>query len=587
MTIIEKLIDHISQAATYNRYDFSKPSVILWPDGEKLWEKVIPMLADAMPNLFVLDEDSIDSRRGPSPKIRYLISRIAAGTIPIVYLPGISRLAFRGYAGFPKNERHLFALQFQGQFWTQKNGRDWTPLAFFSSDEGGLGLDIARDNATLEAIAEQIETILRAKISELQGKTIEASDIHGLVARDPAAMILQWMCDPEKTFQSWPASQKKAFSSVCIKDYGFEPEKDGVVAAAEKLVEAEAAWETVWNRFSEAPQTYIGIKRALEQLEQPRDFFKNQNTRLPQYNRQQEDELRDALLDVGKKPQSIAADSLNALCLEHYPRAHEVWAKIGDSPLACAAEHLMEMVASIKIGMAGADWKGLCESYSEFGWKTDSAVWKALSKVKTSKDIEAIQTAIRAVYKPWLEDLAARTYSLSQSYPNASVANCASRIPEKSTVILFVDGLRYDVGMELSNNLRVSGFDPNITYELASLPTVTVTSKPAWNPIAKKLSGSAISASFEPLLASTGQTLRTPDFRKLLTESGWTWFEAAESGDPSGSGWTEIGTIDHYGHQFGAKLASYLDEELHSIVQRIQDLFAAGWKKIIVTTDHG
>jgi hypothetical protein len=118
--ILEVLVENVRQAAIYNRHDLAMPTVILWPDGDRLWEKVIPMLFDAMPELFVLDEDTCNSRRGPAPQIRYLISRSSTMTTPVIYLPGISRLSFRGFAGFPAKARHLFALQYQGQFWTQK-----------------------------------------------------------------------------------------------------------------------------------------------------------------------------------------------------------------------------------------------------------------------------------------------------------------------------------------------------------------------------------------------------------------------------------------------------------------------------------
>ena len=46
----------------------------------------------------------------------------------------------------------LAELQYRGAFWSQVNHKDWTTLAFMQSADGGLGLDVARDNATLDAM---------------------------------------------------------------------------------------------------------------------------------------------------------------------------------------------------------------------------------------------------------------------------------------------------------------------------------------------------------------------------------------------------------------------------------------------------
>ena len=75
-------------------------------------------------------------------------------------------------ARFPEAARHLFALQFQGKFWSQLNGKEWTPAAFLSSKDGGLGLDLARDRATLEAVSAQLAHVLRATPESLAGRRL-------------------------------------------------------------------------------------------------------------------------------------------------------------------------------------------------------------------------------------------------------------------------------------------------------------------------------------------------------------------------------------------------------------------------------
>jgi hypothetical protein len=586
MTIIEKLIEYIRQAAIYNRHDLAMPTVILWPDGERLWEKIIPMLLDAMPELFILDEDTCDSRRGPAPQIRYLISNRETGVIPVVYLPGVPRLSFRGFAGFPAKARHLFALQYQGQFWTQKNGRDWTPLAFLSSADGGLGLDVARDQATLLAIPEQLDSILRAKIANLQDRTIESVDIHGLVVKDPTGQLLQWMAEPDRVWTGWSVAEKSAFSATCRKTFNFDPEKDGLINAVEKLVHGEGDWEQAWERYGEAPRAYAGVRKALDMVH-PKDLFDAKNYKIPENNLTLENQLRKELIALKEMPKPKAFDTLASLCKEHCPRASSIWATLGEAPLAVAVEYLNELVNAIQERMTGSDWHSLCDCYVKSGWKVDRAAWKSLASVSEKKDVEAVQVALTAVYKPWLQEISDRTDRMALSYPNTSSATCRSHTPIPGSVILFVDGLRCDLGIELAEKLHGRGLQVETNYEWAGLPTVTATAKPGWQPLAGKLIGNSISGAFEPQIADSGQSLKTLDFRKYVSELGWTWFEANALGHPGSPGWTEIGAIDHYGHDMGSKLAWRIEEELRVVIQRIFELIAHGWKEIVVITDHG
>src|SRR5688572_78896 len=120
MTVLERLVDSLRAAATYNRHEFESPRVVIWPDGDRAWARVVRTLVrDAIPELLTLDSSGGDERTGPATLVRYWLARRAwSGSTPIVYLPGVSRQAFRGAAGFPADAKHLFALQYQGHFWT-------------------------------------------------------------------------------------------------------------------------------------------------------------------------------------------------------------------------------------------------------------------------------------------------------------------------------------------------------------------------------------------------------------------------------------------------------------------------------------
>lgn len=219
----------------------------------------------------MLDAEGLDETRGPSTWVRYRLARHSGRKTSIVYLPDVPRHAFRGAAGFPETARHLFALQYQGQFWSQANGKDWTPSAFLSSSEGGLGLDLARDRASLEA-----------------------PDFHGLAASDPVGLLLEWMALDGGTTADWPTERRLAFSALCKQQFGFDPDKDGALTAAEKLVAGGGVWDQVWRRYRQAPLAYAGVRKVLE-LVHPKDLIDQTNERIPLNNRQQESLLRTEL----------------------------------------------------------------------------------------------------------------------------------------------------------------------------------------------------------------------------------------------------------------------------------------------------
>jgi hypothetical protein len=144
MTVISSMIQSIRKAALYNRHELAPPRVILWPDEERLWMEAMDLLRASYPFLWSLGDYDPNRATGPAAWLRYQLETQGSEDVSVIYLPGIGRGAFRSADQCPNPARHLFALQFQGQFWTQKNGKDWTPFAFLSSSMGGLGLDVGR-----------------------------------------------------------------------------------------------------------------------------------------------------------------------------------------------------------------------------------------------------------------------------------------------------------------------------------------------------------------------------------------------------------------------------------------------------------
>ncbi|MFY9972629.1 MAG: BREX-1 system phosphatase PglZ type B [Chromatiaceae bacterium] len=585
-SILDRLIDSLRKAAIYNRHDLAAPAVVLWTDGERLWSKVIPLLRDAMPELLTLAPEIADEHVGPATWLRYQLARREWQQTPVVYLPGVARHAFRGAAGFPEAARHLFALQFQGQFWSQLNGKDWTPSAFLSSEEGGLGLDLARDRATLEAVSDQLAQVLRANLDSLRGRRLEAADFHGLAAGDPIGLLLEWIASGDGAHDKWPAERWTAFKSLAKGTFSLDPDKDGVITAVERLVTGGGVWEQVWKRYREAPKAFAGVRQALD-LVQPKDLLDLGNDRMPVTNRQDEDRLRTGLKGLAGLQRAEALKRLGQLCEQHVRRADTLWAELGEAPLARAAVHLRTLAEGIAAGLAGNDWDGLAAAYLERGWLVDSSAWRAYAAVRDAPDVEAVQAALRAVYLPWLEKLAERVQGWPTTYPMAGPAQVQRFEPAFGTVLVFVDGLRCDLGLELARLLRERDLDVSVATRWSALPTITATAKPAWLPLADALIGSRLPEGFEPQLAESGKNLTTQGFRNLLAARGWSWLDPAAMGDPAGAAWTEAGTFDHDGHAQGARLAWRIEEELRAVALRVRDLLQAGWRRAVLLTDHG
>jgi hypothetical protein len=161
MTVLEALLQSLGRAGGYNRDDQVAPAVILWPDKGSQWEPVLPVLRERLPHLLTLGPYAADCKSGPGIWLRCVIGRSSTSqpllpeanwpekTVPILSLPGVGRQELRAVAECPPALMPLAELQSRGAFWSQVNHKDWRVLAFLQSAVGGLGLDVARDNATL------------------------------------------------------------------------------------------------------------------------------------------------------------------------------------------------------------------------------------------------------------------------------------------------------------------------------------------------------------------------------------------------------------------------------------------------------
>ena len=119
---------------------------------------------------------------------------------------------------------------------------------------------------------------------------------------------------------------------------------------------------------------------------------------------------------------------------------------------------------------------------------------------------------------------------------------------------------------------------------------MTATAKPAASPVAGKLRGGNLEADFCPEISRYGEKLNADRFRGCCRRRASRCSGRPKLGDPRAKdarGWTEYGEFDKLGHDLQAKLASRIDDQLELLLERVQALLEAGWKRVRVVTDHG
>jgi len=600
MTLLEAVRESLAQGTRYNPGDAVAPVAVLWTDADGQWRPVAEQLRGLMPELLTLGEYDVTTRSGPAIWLRCVIEPAVrmnkfpelawpADVVPVIYMPGISRQTLRAVEECPDALKPLVELQYRGTVWTQKNGKDWTVRAFLVSEDGGLGLDVAEDRLTLQAMQGALSPLAVTPSARLKGKRLEAEDFDRLMVGDTPRDLLLWLADPEGTRRQWDAGKWSAFRNRCRQDYGFDPETDGEIVGGEKLGQRKDAWYGVWERFAESPALYPGIPDLLRRAK-PKGALIFEKDSWPDENDSMEVALRAALMDVASMKPNEARQRLKQLEIEHGPRRSWVWARLGMCPLANAIEHVATLAERSAKTLGGDSIDTMAKLYVEGAHITDDAALRALASVKTADDTAAVHAAVRCVYLPWLDDTARHFQQCLAMKALPTVAEQESVIAETGDCILFADGLRFDIGQRLAVMANERCLEVSTGWRWAGMPTVTATAKPAVSPVAEKLRGNRLEGDFCPHVAEAGVPLTIDRFRKLLAAAGFQVLGPAETGNPQAENaraWTEYGEFDKLGHEIQAKLAQRIEDQLELLLERVQGLLEAGWKRVRVVTDHG
>jgi len=301
-TVLSTLIARLKeQAKRFNPALESAPVAILWTDEKREWEGVLPKIKEALPELFSLGAYAPDQCSGPGVWLRMVADghagKVGAGETTIIYLPGVGngqlRTDLRGLKDDPQLSP-LAELQYRGCFWRQENGKDWTLRAFLESKRGGLGLKVAGNQETAQALKAAMGKLLMQNLPALDAVTIDERYLNDLINPAPDETVLRWLTAPD-SIQAENESAWESFVTTTRTRFGVDLAK-GPVEVAQRILAskpgdaAHPLWEKYvahWHSYPDAYEVFRGIA--------PPDLFQGAE-RYPRENDADEKRLAEELL---------------------------------------------------------------------------------------------------------------------------------------------------------------------------------------------------------------------------------------------------------------------------------------------------
>jgi hypothetical protein len=569
------------------------PVAVLWTDGDGQWAELVSRLRGELPYLFSLGEYDPERRTGPAIWLRCIVDRTLTdvwpkeAVTPVLYLPRVERQQLRAGGECPATLQPLVELQYRGTVWHQRNGRDWTVEAFLTSADG-CSLELAKDQLTRAAMTRVLPRLADLPLDALRGRRLTADDFDKLAVPDPQRDLLLWMHD-SLTFRAGHSDGDwTAFCNLVEANYGMNPEDDGVSEAARHLLEGGGPWTQLWQRFSEAPHRYGGIGQLLREPLPGQGSLLLDRAKLPAENEDAENRLRDALAMVAALPQVEACERVLALEAEHGTRRHWVWRYLDESPYAVILQPLAQLADGAHKGLSGSTVDEMAASYAVDGWRCDDAALAAMALAHGSAQDEVVSGVLRAVYLPWLEQVA-RQFQDAVRHAGRVLPTTATAALEPGTCLLFADGLRFDLAARLLAQLDSQHVVGRLTYRLGPVPSVTATAKPLATIVVDAIDGGD-ATDFTPRFRDTGQPVTAPKLRDRLAARNVELLGADEIRMPASdgaAGWLELGRVDELGHMLGERLAHQVDHEIDHLREAVSSLLSVGWRRVRVVTDHG
>ena len=592
-TVLDRLIEQL-RARVAPLDGQTRPAAILWTDPRREWLPLVDPLRQRVEEYLALGDYAPARRSGPAVWVRCVVDRtldepaLPDDRPPIIYMPGVARQDLRAGEECPDGLKPLVELLFRGALWHQPNGTDWTVNAFLTSRKT-LGLDVAGDRATSEALLRALEEVALTPVAQLEGRHLEAEDFDRMLAGDVIRDLLRWMGNPDTARNRLGENGWHAFCSRCRDELGFNPEQEADVVAGERMAKGEGAWGAVWERFTEAPGSYGDIAGLLRRSA-PADALRfEERERWPDLNDQDEEAVRLALQGLLELSRREACEAVTALERKHGERRAWVWARLGLAPMAAILKPLGSLATAAQRALGGIEPADVADAYLERGWQADLGAWQAVAAAPVA-DEACVAAAVRHLLHPWLEDSARAFQAALERAPLPGGGGQPAVEAEDDGCLVFVDGLRFDLAQRLAERLEGRGFRVDLGRRWAALPTVTGTGKPAVTPVAGEIEGDTLGQAFGARMRVGGKPADAPALRVALEAAGYHVL-GGDGGDSPRThparGWLETGEFDTLGHQRGALLARDLERELERVAGRIERVLDAGWTSVRVVTDHG
>ena len=593
-TVIDTLQERLrEQSKRFNASLESAPVAVLWTDERGDWAGVLPQLKSALPELFSLGDYQPQERTGPGVWLRMVADGqaggLAAGLVPIIYLPGVANASLRTDLRTVKDDPQLSPLaelQYRGIFWRQDNSKDWTLRAFFESKRSGLGVACKGDQTTLAALKQALPKMLSRSLVTLQGRVIDLAFLDEILNPNPADDVLRWLAEPEalqlEKAEAWPT-----FVASTRQRYGVDLQKGALHTAAVVLQaqESDAAFG-LWEKFVHRPDEQPGLYQVFKAVSPP-DLISGAE-RYPRENDQDEAALSHAFKALALMDSSQAATKIISLEAQHGARRSTVWASLGHAPLAQALEPLMVLARAVLQNTVGGSVAHQAQVWADEGWKVDAAAMNAMALAQATDRLADIEPALSALYRPWLQRSAEAFQQrvLSEGYP----ARVMDVVPD-GTVVLFVDGLRLDLARQLEQALAEVGLSVGLQHRLTSVPSVTSSGKVWCSPGFHAAQTAESADGFAPLIRLDGSDSEytAERLRRAMAAEGFVMVDPDAPGIVSGGrAWAEFADdIDSDGHHKGLRLAQEAPRHVAKLAKAVQRLLNAGWDRVRVVTDHG
>lgn len=606
-TLIHGLARALLNAAQTYEAGKEWPAALLWPDPERQWSSAFAdlrrRLASHSVALYAYGDYAPEEGVGPSIWLRCLIEApeapglkgaIPNGALPVILLPNVSWRALREPLTLAKGLQILVEMQYRGDVFRQRRqARDWTVATFLRDPDQGLGLDMATDSRTDEATRRALLGLLDLPLDGWLQRRLTADDFDGLLVEDKERDLLRWIANPDAARAVKDTLVWNAFRDQIKRDYGIDVEQKGALqTAVERLARRTGAWRKVWDRLADTPQQFRPVCERIRDATQQkqgdllRDLQEGNPVTNPHDNVVAEKILAQNLSELAALSSREAAQKVIALEERHRARRDTLWARLGEAPLAAALEPLARLAAATDRSIPGDDLTALASAYAEDGWQVDATLVETIAAAGTREDVVA--RAAGTLYRPWVDALARRFRAAFETAGDA--ARPTPLAIEPGTLVLFVDGLRMDVGQAVAERLGNGGMEASLGWRLSPVPSVTATAKALVTPVGDSIAGKGKVSEFLPLEVSSGKPATLDVLRKAMLARG---IQVLERGTvfppekPTSVGYAECGNIDSDGHVMGLRLAAQLQTEVTRISECAQALKAAGWSRVRIVTDHG